>query len=248
MSKLQDLVALVTGAGQGVGLGIAQALAAAGARLAITGRDEAKLRQAAQAIGGEVLVLAADSRRRADAQKAVEATVARFGRLDILVNNAQGNVTGVPLEAASDEQIDLVLQSGLYGTLYFMQAAFPHLKARGGSIINLGSKEGIIGGKYFGIYAAAKEGIRGLSRTAAREWGSHGIRVNVINPAALSPAAVTFLASNPDYHKKLLETIALGRVGDPAGDIGPVAVFLAGPDSRYVTGQTINADGGQTML
>jgi NAD(P)-dependent dehydrogenase (short-subunit alcohol dehydrogenase family) len=129
-----------------------------------------------------------------------------------------------------------------------MQAAFPHMKESGGSIINFGSREGVFGGVGFGIYAATKEAIRGLSRTAAREWGKHNIRVNVICPAALSPAAVKFLAENPKEAEYYRSQIALGYFGDPAADIGPVAVFLASAESRYVTGQTINAEGGMTML
>jgi NAD(P)-dependent dehydrogenase (short-subunit alcohol dehydrogenase family) len=251
MSKLKGRVALITGGGQGVGLGIAGALAAAGASIAITGRDAAKLQAAAEGLaraGVEVLTVAGDSRKRADAQAAVAATIQRFGRLDVLVNNAQSSITGIALEDYTDEQIATILESGLLGTLYFMQAAFPHLKERGGSIINLGSKEGVVGGKGFGVYAATKEGVRGLSRTAAREWGRYKIRVNVINPAALSPAAVSFLANNREYALELAQTIPLGRVGDPLADIGPVALFLASDDSQYVTGQTINTDGGQVML
>ena len=251
MSSLNGQVALVTGGGQGVGLGIAQALAAAGAHLVITGRDEGKLRTAAATIakhGVEVLTVVADGRQRASAQQAVATAVARFGRLDVLVNNAQSSVPGIALEDLTDEQIAMTLESGLLATLYFMQAAFAHLKERGGSIINLGSREGVIGGKGFGIYAATKEGVRGLSRSAAREWGRHGIRVNVINPAALSPAAITYLEQHPDYARQLAAGIPLGRLGDPAADIGPVAVFLASAESRYLTGQTLNADGGQVML
>src|SRR5262249_14570252 len=100
----------------------------------------------------------------------------------------------------------------------------------------------------FGIYAATKEAIRGLSRVAAREWGQYGIRVNVLCPAALSPIAVTYLAEHPEQAEMYRREIALGRFGDPEQDIGPAALFLASDDSRYVTGQTINVDGGQMML
>ena len=249
MKKLQGKT--VTGGGQGVGLGIATALAEAGANIVITGRHLDKLKSAAEGIekhGVRVLPLEADVRQRSNANRVVAACIEHFGRLDILVNNAQSNLTGIPLETYDDEQIALILESGLLGTLYFMQAAFPHLKESRGSIINLGSREGVEGGKGFGVYAATKEGVRGLSRTAAREWGVHGIRVNVINPAALSPAAVTYLDSHPEEAKAYLATIALGYFGDPAKDIGPVAVFLASDEARYITGQTLNADGGQVML
>lgn len=251
MKTLAGKVAIITGAGQGVGLGIAQAFADAGAALAITGRDESKLRAAAEGLsarGAQVLTLPADARKRATANATVQATVERFGRLDILVNNAQSSVPGTMLEELDDATIALTLESGLLGTIYFMQAALPHLKKQGGSIINLGSREGIIGGAGFGIYAATKEAIRGLSRSAAREWGRYGVRVNVICPAALSPAAVKYFADHPGAEEHYSSATALGRMGDPAGDIGPVAVFLASEASRYLTGQTLNADGGQTML
>lgn len=251
MKKLQGQVAIVTGGGQGVGFGIAQALADAGASIVINGRDEQKLTRAATDLrvrGVEALTVMADARKREDAKRTVAAAVDRFGRLDILVNNAQSSVPGMLLEQLDDETIDLTLESGFYGTLYHMQAAFAHLKAQGGSIINLGSREGIIGGVGFSIYAATKEAIRALSRSAAREWGRYNIRVNVICPAALSPAAVKYLAEHPTEAEKYRATIALGRFGDPYADIGPACVFLAGPESIYVTGQTLNADGGQTML
>jgi NAD(P)-dependent dehydrogenase (short-subunit alcohol dehydrogenase family) len=251
MQKLAGKVAIVTGAGQGVGLGVAQALADAGAAIVMSGRDEKKLRTAAESVrsrGAAVLAVPGDVRTRDSANATVAAAVERFGRLDILVNNAQSSAPGTLLENTTDETIALTLESGLLGTLYHMQAALPHLKKNGGSIINLGSREGIIGGVGFGMYAATKEAIRGLSRTAAREWGKYGIRVNVVCPAALSPAALKYFEEHPGAQEHYNSIIALGRLGDPLEDIGPVVVFLAGPDSHYLTGQTLNADGGQTML
>lgn len=251
MSKLIDKVAIITGAGQGVGLGIARTFAAAGALLVITGRNEDKLRDAAgelEALGGKVAICAGDARSRADAERAIQTAIDRYGQIDVLVNNAQTSNPGRPLEEIDDETIRLTIESGLFGTIQHMQAAFPHMKDRGGSIINFGSREGIFGGLGFGIYAATKEGIRGLSRVAAREWGKHGIRVNVICPAALSPIAVEYLADHPEQAEMYRKEISLGYFGDPEKDIGPVALFLASEDSRYVTGQTINADGGQMML
>ena len=249
--SLDGRVALITGGGQGVGLGIARAFAGAGARLVLTGRDASKLEGVASELrsgGTDVITVAGDVRTRATAQNNVAKAIEHFGRLDILVNNAQSSVPGVPLEQIDDATITLTIESGLLGTMYHMQAAFPHLKEHGGAIINFGSREGVFGGVGFGIYAATKEAIRGLSRTAAREWGKHGIRVNVICPAALSPAAVKFLDENPKEAEYYRAQIALGYFGDPAADIGPVAVFLASGESRYVTGQTINAEGGMTMF
>ncbi len=251
MGKLTGKVALITGGGQGVGLGVARAFAQAGALLVITGRDGAKLEGVApelEALGGQVAICPGNVSLRADADRAVALAVERFGGLDILVNNAQSSVPGKALEDIDDATMRLTVESGLYGTLQHMQAAFPHMKARGGSIINTGSREGIFGGIGFGIYAATKEAIRGLSRTAAREWGKYNIRVNVICPAALSPAAITYLAAYPEQAEMYRKEIALGRFGDPENDIGPAVLFLASDDSRYVTGQTINVDGGQMML
>lgn len=252
MSELQDRVAIVTGGGQGVGLGIATAMARQGANLVLTGRTEAKLREAEtalQALGAQVLVVPGDTRRRADADKTIALAIERFGRIDALVNNAQSSTPGVPLEALTDDDWRETLESGLYGTLYFMQAVFPHMKQQNtGRIVNFASRTGIEGTRGFAPYAAAKEGIRGLSRVAAREWGAHGITVNVVCPAALTPAAEAYLQANPSEHTRYLSEIALGRLGDPEKDIGRVVAFLCSESAGYVTGQTINADGGQSML
>lgn len=236
MRALEGKVVLVTGGGQGVGLGIARASAEAGARLAITGRDAAKLEGAAaelRALGTDVLTIPGDVRQRASAVANVTQTIERFGQLDVLVNNAQSSVPGTPLEAIDDATIAMTLESGLFGTLYHMQAAFEHFKGRNtGSIINFGSRTGTIGEAGFGIYAATKEGIR----------------VNVICPAALSPAALTYLAENPEQKKYYESIVPLRRLGDPEKDIGPVAVFLGSDEARYVTGQTLNVEGGMTMF
>jgi NAD(P)-dependent dehydrogenase (short-subunit alcohol dehydrogenase family) len=247
-----DRIAIVTGGGQGLGLGIAIALANEGANLVLTGRTEAKLRAAEttlKAHGAQVLVVPGDTRRRADADKTVALAIEHFGRVDALVNNAQSSTPGVPLEAVTDENWCETLESGLYGTLYFMQAVLPHMKQQGiGRIVNFASRTGIEGTQGFAPYAAAKEGIRGLSRVAAREWGPFGITVNVVCPAALTPAADAYLEANPTERTRYLAEISLGRFGDPEKDIGRVVAFLCSESAGYVTGQTINVDGGQTML
>jgi NAD(P)-dependent dehydrogenase (short-subunit alcohol dehydrogenase family) len=251
MTKLAGKTAIITGGGQGVGLGIARSFARAGAALVLTGRDATKLENAAseiRALGAKVAVSAGDAALRASADAAVATAVGSFGRLDILINNAQATIPGKPLEDMTDADFSLIIGSGLAGTFNHMLAALPQLKINGGSIINFGSREGIFGGVGHGVYAAGKEGIRGLSRAAAREWGQYKIRVNVLCPAALSPVAVKYLAEFPEQAAMYLKEISLGYFGDPEADIGPVALFLASEDSRYVTGQTINADGGQMML
>ena len=250
MTRLAGQVAIVTGASQGIGLAIARAFVNEGAAVVMSARrGEVLEAEAARlaAAGGQVLAVTADVAKREDAARTVAMAAERFGRIDVLVNNAQVTQQN-RVENITDEAIALTFGSGLFGTLFHMQAAFPYLKERGGSVINFGTRQGIYGEPGDGIYGANKEGVRALSRSAAREWGQFGIRVNVINPAGLSPAAAKFFAENPERGQKYMDDISLRRFGDLDSDIAPVAVFLASGDSRYITGQTLNADGGQIML
>lgn len=251
MGRLEGKVALVTGAGQGVGLGIAQAFASEGAAVVITGRNAQRLEEAVpliEARGGKALACPGDASKRENAERAVSAAVEAFGGLDILVNNAQARRSGVAFEDITEEDMELALGSGPIATLFHMQAAFPHMKDKGGSVINFGSKMGMQPIPGIGSYAAAKEAIRGLSRTAAREWGQYKIRVNVLNPASLSDSGKAYFKDRPEEFERLCQDVSLGYFGDAEKDIGAAAVFLASDDSSYMTGQTINVDGGQLML
>lgn len=252
MGRLSGKVAIITGGGQGVGLGIAQAFASEGASLVLTGRTPEKLQAVVpdlEARGGKVALHPADARSRADAQKVADFTVQTFGGIDILVNNAQTTIPGLMFDDYDDEAIAATVESGLYGSIYYIQAVRRHMVARGGgSIINFGSRQGIVAPPGYSVYAATKEAIRGLSRVVARELGPDNIRVNVINPSAMSPAALKWLSDFPEEAAKNLTEVALRRWGDPEKDIGPVAVFLASDESHYVSGQTINVDGGMVML
>ena len=250
MRRLEGKVAVVTGGSQGIGFALARAYAREGAAVVISSRREDAIQEAArqiEATGAQVLAVQADVARRADAQRTIAAAVEKFGRIDILANNAQSARQG-NIEDITDEAIALTMGSGLHGTLFHMQAAFPYLKKQGGSILNLGSRQGIYGQPGDGIYGATKEAIRALSRSAAREWGQFGIRINVLNPAGLSPAAEAFLAADAERAQKYYDEMPLGRFGRLDEDIAPIAVFLASDEGHYVTGQTINADGGQVML
>ena len=251
MGKLDGKIAIVTGAGQGVGRGIAIALANAGAAIApVDMRSDTCTRTAGDigAVGGQALPLLCDVRRREQVQAVVGEVEKQFRTVDILVNCAQNMRNEVPFEDTTDEDMALALESGLLGTFYFMQACFPHLKEHGGKIINLASSAGTQGAPRWAAYAAAREGIRALTRVAAHEWGKYKINVNAVCPLANSPRIQEWAQAFPDRMRSTLATIPMGRLGDCERDIGQVVVFLASSDSDYITGHTIMVDGGQTVL
>jgi NAD(P)-dependent dehydrogenase (short-subunit alcohol dehydrogenase family) len=249
MRRLEGRVAFVTGAGRGIGRGIAQAMAEEGARLGLLDVDAQTVEDTASLLrdrGAEVVAFQGDVTRRLDCERAIGATVDAFGGLDVLVNNAAWTPTpGLRLMEFDDPTFERVLATNLHATFYCMQIAHPHFVARGrGAIINFASGSGTIGNEAQGAYAAAKEGIRGLSRTAAREWGPEGIRVNIVCPFANSPGMIDWAALDPDGHAAAIQQIPLRRVGDCFDDVGRVCVFLASDEAAYVTAQTMWVDGG----
>lgn len=248
--KLSGKVALVTGAGQGIGRGIALAMAKEGAKVAMTGRTASKLDAVVAeiaAFGGEALALVCDMASRPEVERAVQATVDRYRRIDALINNAQSTNQRL-LEEATLEDVALSYNSGTMGTFHAMQLCLPHLKQRGGTVINFGSNTAVSGDPTFGAYAMAKEAIRGLTRVAAKEWGRYNIRVNCICPTAMSPAAEAWAERNPERFQGVLASIPLGRMGDPEADIGRAVAMLCSDDMSYLTGNTLMVCGGKTLL
>ena len=249
MTDLSGKVVLITGAGQGIGQGVALAMAGAGAAVVLTGRTLAKVEATAQQIGergGRALPLACDVKSADDLAAVMTATLAEFGGIDILVNNAQEVPLG-KLEDVTDEAFTAGFLSGPLATMRLMKLARPHLAARGGgTIFNFCSSAGIrwdMSG--YGAYAAVKQGIRSLTRAAAAEWGGEGIRVLTIAPHAASPGMARWIENNPEEAEAFLRTIPLGRIGRLEEDIGRALVALCGTDLGYLTGATIPLDGGQ---
>ena len=249
--KMKDKVVIVTGGGQGIGLGIARAFAAEGASLAITGRNFEKLEKAAQQIMAEynvpVFCVSADGSKEADVKNAVKQIGEHYGRIDCIVNNAQTSKSGLTLVEHTTEDFDLAIYTGLYATFWYMKECFPYLKESKGSVVNFASGAGLHGRAGQSSYGAAKEGVRGLSRTAATEWGEFGIRVNVVCPLAMTPGLAQWKEAFPEMYAKQLSAIPLNRFGDPQQDIGRVCVFLASDEASYITGQTIELQGGSAL-
>jgi NAD(P)-dependent dehydrogenase (short-subunit alcohol dehydrogenase family) len=252
MGHLDGKVAIVTGAGQGIGRGIALVFARAGAKVVIAELKPHRAQRTAEEItaaGGDATAVATDVSQQAAVRHMVDETVRRYGTVDVIVNNAQAMHARTPLAELTSEQVDIFWISGVKGTLWCMQAVYPIMKAKGrGRIINFVSSAGFRGEPGLGDYNATKEGIRALTKTAAREWGRDGITVNCIAPGALSKRGQEFIQRDPAEFERRNAEKCIPRLGDPEEDIAPVAVFLASDESRFVTGQTMFADGGYCLL
>lgn len=264
MGFLQGKTAIVTGAGRAllsdgrcgsIGYGIATAYAKEGANLVITGRNTKKLEEAKEELerlyGIKVLAVSADVNAGADNEAVVNDVVKQaieaFGRIDVLINNAQASASGVTLEDHTTEQFNLAMYSGLYAAFYYMKACYPYLKETKGSVINFASGAGLFGNFGQCAYAAAKEGIRGLSRVAATEWGKDGINVNVICPIAWTSQLENFEKAYPEAFKANVKMPPMGHYGDPETEIGRVCVQLANPDFKYLSGETLTLEGGMGL-
>lgn len=264
MGFLTGKTAIVTGGGFSVlsdgrcgsiGYGIATAYAKEGANVVITGRNVKKLEDAKAALeekyGIQVLAVQADVSAGADNEavvaNVVKQTIDTFGRIDVLINNAQASASGVTIADHTTEQFDLAMYSGLYAVFYYMKACYPYLKETQGSVINFASGAGLFGNYGQCSYAAAKEGIRGLSRVAATEWGKDNINVNVVCPLAWTAQLENFEKAYPEAFKANVKMPPAGHYGDPELEIGRVCVQLASPDFKYLSGETLTLEGGMGL-
>ena len=261
MGYFQGKTVLITGGGRAVlsdgsagsiGYGIATAYAKEGANLVLTGRNMKKLTDAKEELerlyGIRVLAVQADvsagNDNAATVKAVVEQAVAEFGGIDVLINNAQASASGVTLADHTLEQFDLAVYSGLYAAFHYMQACYPYLAKAKGSVINFASGAGLFGNYGQCAYAAAKEGIRGLTRVAATEWSKDGINVNVICPLAWTAQLEQFQKAYPEAYAANVHTPPAGYFGNPETDIGRVCVQIAHPDFKYMTGETLTLEGG----
>jgi 3-oxoacyl-[acyl-carrier protein] reductase len=244
---LAGRVAVVTGGSRGIGLAIARRLADGGASVVVSGRDAARLDAAADAIGAAgaaVLAVVADAARREDADRLVEAARARFGRIDVLVNNA-GITRDQLLIRMKDDDWDAVLDTNLRGVFLVTRAVGKvMMRQRSGRIINIASTAGAMGNAGQVNYSAAKAGVMGLTRAAARELAHWNILVNAVAPGLIETDMTAAIPA--EAREALLQQIPLKRVG-AAREVAEVVGFLAGDGAGYITGQVIHVNGGLYM-
>jgi NAD(P)-dependent dehydrogenase (short-subunit alcohol dehydrogenase family) len=260
MGEVAGKVAIVTGAGRGIGRGIAITYGRAGANVVVASRTGSTVEAVVEEItrgGGHAHGVICDVGHREQIFAMVAEAERIFGPADILVNNAQSfgpadkpSSTWIqqPLETFDEDDWEHTYRTGLLSTLWGMKAVFPHMKDRGGKIINLCSPAGQVGMAGSAAYNVTKEGVRALTRTAAREWGVHRINVNVISPSVRTDGLDRYEKQNPEFIKATLQNVPLGRFGDPIKDVGPLAIFLGSSDSDFITGMTFMLDGGLFMF
>lgn len=251
LRRMEGSVVLLTGGGGGIARGVARAFAEEGAKMILTdlfpqGMDRTK-KELMEEYGTEVFTYVADGAKKDEVKAAVQQGAEHFGQLNVLINSAQTSASGLTLVEHTEADFDKAIYSGLYATFFYMKYAYPYLKESKGSVINFASGAGISGNPGQSSYAAAKEGIRGMSRVAANEWGPDDINVNVVLPLVMTDKLAQWGQENPEMFKKNMASIPLGRYGDAQKDIGKVCVFLASCDAKYITGDTLFIQGGVGM-
>lgn len=239
---------IITGGGKGIGYGIAEKFAEEKYNVVITGRTLETLEKSKEELekkyGCKVLAIKADGGNIDDVKNVITKTIEEFKTIDILINNAQASKSGVMLVDHTVEDFDLAINSGLYATFFYMKEAFNYLKESKGTVINFASSAGFSGKPGQASYAASKEGIRGLSRVAATEWGPFGINVNVVAPLVETEQLKKWKEAYPDVYAQTIKNIPMQRFGDAKNDIGELCFFLASDGAKYISGETIGIEGG----
>jgi 3-oxoacyl-[acyl-carrier protein] reductase len=247
MKRLDNKVAIVTGASKGIGAGIAKAFGAEGAAVVVNyARDHEGAERVVREItgkGGRAIAVQGDVAHRSDAQRLVAEAKKAFGSLDVLVNNA-GVFSFAPFEQFSEQEFHSQFNTNVLGVFLMIEAALPAFGAEGGSIINIGSTASVAAYATLSIYVASKSAVNGLTRVLSKEFGPRKIRVNALNPGGTeTEGAHAAGVMGTESKKQLIASTPLGRVGQPE-DIARVAVFLASDDAGWLTGEIIFANGG----
>jgi 2-hydroxycyclohexanecarboxyl-CoA dehydrogenase len=247
VGKLDEKVAVVTGAGQGIGKAIAGRLAAEGATVVVTDVNAATAGQTAQELGGAAIGIRTDVTSRESVEAMVIQVMDRFGRIDVLVNNAGWDKVG-PFVDSDPADWDRVIQINLYGVLNTSKAVLPIMMAQGrGSVVNLASDAGRVGSSGEAVYAAAKGGVIAFTKTTAREMARYQVNANCVCPGPTDTALLAEVAA-PDSKLRdaFVKAIPLRRLGQPQ-DLANAVAFLASDEASYITGQTVSVSGGLTM-
>jgi NAD(P)-dependent dehydrogenase (short-subunit alcohol dehydrogenase family) len=248
MTGLAGRVAIVTGAGDGIGRAVARRFAADGASVLVAELDAAAGERVAAEIaetGADAVALRVDVGDREAVLEMVDVALDRWGTVDILVNNAWGGGSLKRIEHKTDDDFAHAFAVGFDGPRWAMRAVFPAMRTNGyGRIVNLCSLNGVNAHVGTADYNVAKEALRALTRSAAREWAPYGIVVNAICPGAKTAAFRALAETNPEIAAMADASNPMGRLGDPEADIAPVVAFLASDDAGYLTGNTLFVDGG----
>jgi len=244
MARFSDTIVVITGAASGIGEGAARRFAEEGASLMLGDIDADGLQRLADELGGTVETRQTDVSDRTDCEALVRAAIDRFGRIDVLVNDAGVDHLG-KLDEGDFSEFTKVIETDLYGVVHMSRAAIAHLRTSKGCIINVSSVSGLGGDWNHSFYCAAKGAVSNFTRALAMDEAANGVRVNAVNPSLTYTALTAGMNEQPELIAKFEERIPIGRGAEPADIAGAIA-FLASEDARFVTGINLPVDGGLT--